>query len=141
MLYYIFTVLVKTLDCCGSDRSDATHYHHLELAREQPRRTGTGTRREGKPGSGLLYRFTETAPVSTRTVVHAIALDDAISLDHWVLQTKANLFTLTNGQKKWTLAVQDEAANQLSLISGHGRRWDIRHEAGQYTLNRMPDYA
>ena len=61
---------------------------------------------EGKPGSGLLYRWTEAAPVATRTMVHAIALDDAVRLDAWQLTTEENAFTLSNGQKQWTLIVQ-----------------------------------
>lgn len=98
-------------------------------------------RGEGKPGSGLLYRWTETAPATTRTVVHAIALDDAISLDCWDLQTEGNAYTLSNGQKKWTMTVQDDATNHLSLISGHGRRWDVLNEADRYSLKRIPDHA
>lgn len=93
---------------------------------------------EGKPGSGLLYRWTESTPVASRTVVHAIALDEAISLDRWKLAVDGNAFTLSNGHKKWTLIVQDEAANQLSLVSGHGRRWDVvRQEKDLYSLNRI----
>ncbi|MVM36727.1 hypothetical protein GO730_02030 [Spirosoma sp. HMF3257] len=92
---------------------------------------------EGKPGSGLLYRFTEAAPAATRTVVHAIALDDSIVLDRWQLQQAENAFTLFNGQKQWTLIVQDEAANHLSLISGHGRRWDVVPQDTMYSLIRV----
>lgn len=90
-------------------------------------------RGEGKPGSGLLYRWTETAPATTRTVVHAIALDDAIGLDRWGLQTEGNSFTLSNGQKKWTLEISDE----LRLISGHGRGWTVDIENDQWTLKRL----
>ena len=92
---------------------------------------------EGRPGSGLLYRWTEAAPSTTRTVVHAIALDDAIALDRWQLQADDNAFTLANGQKKWTLKVQDEAARHLSLISGHGRRWDVVRQQDVYSLIRV----
>jgi len=94
-------------------------------------------RGEGKPGSGLLYRFTETTPATARTVVHAIALDEAISLHRWELDAVGNSFTLSNGQKKWTLIVQDEAANQLSLVSGHGRRWDVQRQGEAYSLIRQ----
>ncbi|WP_375444739.1 heparinase II/III family protein [uncultured Fibrella sp.] len=96
---------------------------------------------EGKPGSGLLYRWTEAAPTAARTVVHAIALDTASLLHQWTLAQDENVFTLTNGQKKWTLRIHDEAAHQLSLLSGHGRRWDVLNEAGQYTLKRISDHA
>lgn len=96
---------------------------------------------EGKPGSGLLYRWTESAPTTTRTVVHAIALDEAIALVRWQLVVDGNAFTLSNGEKKWTLIVQDDEANQLSLVSGYGRRWDVLNEAGQYALKRITDHA
>ncbi|WP_338869129.1 heparinase II/III family protein [Spirosoma sp. SC4-14] len=92
---------------------------------------------EGKPGSGLLYRFTEAAPAAARTVVHAIALDEAILLDRWHLQQEENTFTLSNGQKQWTLIVQDEATCHLSLLSGHGRRWDVVPQDTTYSLIRI----
>ncbi|CCH00427.1 hypothetical protein FAES_2418 [Fibrella aestuarina BUZ 2] len=93
---------------------------------------------EGKPGSGLLYRWTESTSATARTVVHAIALDDAITLERWSLTVAEKAFTLSNGQKKWTLIVQDEAGNHLSMVSGHGRRWDVvRQENDLYTLNRV----
>ena len=96
---------------------------------------------EGKPGSGLLYRWTETGPVTSRTVVHAIALDEATAVHRWQLNVVDNSFSLSNGEKKWTLLVKDEAANQLSIVSGHGRRWDVLNEAGQYSLKRITDHA
>ncbi|MEZ0607736.1 heparinase II/III family protein [Fibrella sp. WM1] len=93
---------------------------------------------EGKPGTGLLYRWTETTSATARTVVHAIALDDAITLERWALTVAENAFTLSNGQKKWTLIVQDEVGDHLSMVSGHGRRWDVvRQENELYTLNRV----
>ncbi|UFH57977.1 heparinase II/III family protein [Spirosoma sp. KNUC1025] len=92
---------------------------------------------EGKPGSGLLYRWTETAPAVTRTVVHAIALDEAIGLDRWQLQQEGNSITLSNDEKQWTLIVQDEATYHLSLISGHGRRWDVVPQDTMYSLIRV----
>ena len=96
---------------------------------------------EGRPGSGLLYRWTESAPALSRTMVHAIALDDAIRLDRWQLQQEENAFTLSNGEKKWTLLVHDNQAGHFSLRSGHGRQWDVLNRAGHYSLNRMPDHV
>ena len=98
-------------------------------------------RGEGRPGSGLLYRWTEATPAQSRTVVHAIALDEAIRVEQWQLTVENTAFTLTNGQRTWTLHVRDTAANHLSLISGHGRRWDVVREADLYSLNRMSDNA
>lgn len=98
-------------------------------------------RGEGRPGSGLVYRWTEATPAQSRTVVHAIALDEAIRIDQWKLTVENTAFTLTNGQRTWTLHVRDTAANHLSLISGHSRRWDVSRQAEAYSLNRMPDNA
>ncbi len=96
---------------------------------------------EGKPGSGLLYRWTESAPALSRTMVHAIAVDEAIRLDRWQLQVDDNAFTLSNNEKKWTLLVHDNQAGHFSLRSGHGRQWDVLNRAGHYSLNRRPDHV
>ena len=87
-------------------------------------------RGEGKPGSGLLYRWTETTPATSRTVVHAIALDEAHRLDAWQLTQADNSHTLTNGTKQWTLEVGDS----FRLISGHGRVWTVNNQDKLWTL-------
>lgn len=87
-------------------------------------------RGEGRPGSGLLYRWTEAAPLQTRTVVHAIALDEAHRIDTWQLRTEPNRYTLTNGDKHWTL----ETGDAFRLVSGHGRVWTVANSTDQWTL-------
>lgn len=88
-------------------------------------------RGEGRPGSGLLYRWTETTPQLTRTVVHAIALDDAYQLDAWQLLAETNRYTLTNGGKEWTL----DLARDIRLVSGHRRTWTVeQNQDDQWTL-------
>ena len=92
-------------------------------------------RGEGRPGSGLVYRWTEAAPVRSRTVVHAIALDDAHRLDAWQLLSNGNSHTLTNaagvpGTKQWTL----ETGDSFRLVSGHGRVWTVANQNDQWTL-------
>ncbi len=95
-------------------------------------------RGEGKPGSGLVYRFTEKESKSSRTVVHALALDDSAFLQYWELLIDGTRYTLTNGQRIWTLKLHDEKANRLSMESGHGRRWDVvKQENNQYELTRI----
>ena len=93
-------------------------------------------RGEGRPGSGLVFRFTEKTALQTRTVVHALALDTAEALDAWSMETSTGPFTLTNGQRKWTLALPDAEADSLTLTSGHGRRWAIQPVGNAYQLVR-----
>jgi len=92
---------------------------------------------EGRPGSGLVFRFTEKTPLATRTVVHAIALDTADSLDSWVLLTETGDFTLTNGVKKWSLRLSDSECASLTLTSGHGRQWAVQPVDNVYQLARL----
>lgn len=87
-------------------------------------------RGEGRPGSGLLYRWTETQPAERRTVVHAIALDDAWQIDGWQLVQKENAYTLTNGSKRWTL----ETDGTFRVVSGHGRVWTVDQQDNQWAL-------
>jgi hypothetical protein len=91
-------------------------------------------RGEGRPGSGLLFRFTEKVAQEIRTVVHALALDRAEVLDTWALRTENEAFTLTNGERKWTLRLGDDG--YLSLTSGHGREWCVCPEGTTYQLSR-----
>ncbi len=91
---------------------------------------------EGKPGSGLVYRWTETAPALSRTVVHAIALDDAYRLDAWQLLSVENSHTLTDGDKQWTLDMGDELQRPaFRLVSGHGRVWTVTNQNDQWKLH------
>ncbi|HEX9957569.1 MAG TPA: heparinase II/III family protein, partial [Fibrella sp.] len=119
---------------CGAGRIGHPVYGYVHDAYHvEPNQYG-----EGKPGSGLLYRWTETSPSTTRTVVHAIALDEAIILDRWQLEMEDNSFALSNGQERWTLTVQNEAPVQLSLRSGQGRRWEVvQQQNDTYSLNRI----
>lgn len=91
---------------------------------------------EGRPGSGLVFRFTEKTPQPTRTVVHALALDTADTIDAWGMQTENGAFTLTNGQRKWTLALPNAEADPLTLTSGHGRQWAVRPVGNTFQLVR-----
>ena len=88
-------------------------------------------RGEGRPGSGLLYRWTEKEPTQNRTAVHAIALDDAYRLDAWQLAQEEQRYTLTNGIKQWTL----DLTGGIRLISGHGRVWTIETHNDAWKLH------
>lgn len=89
---------------------------------------------EGKSGNALVFRFTEGQKLTTRTVVHAIALDEPDLLTNWNLQATENSFTLQSDTRKWTLNIKDK--NWFSMVSGHGRTWDIVNENEKFVLKR-----
>ena len=94
---------------------------------------------EGSSGDSFVFRFTEKEKLSTRTVVHAIALDEPNSLINWNLEVKENNYTLKSGTKNWTLKINNAAAaadDSFSMISGHGRTWEITKEEDEYHLKR-----
>ena len=91
---------------------------------------------EGHSGDSFLFRFTEKEKSKARTVVHAIALDTPDSLEKWQLEVDANRYTLQSDTRKWALQLNDEIANSFSLISGHGRQWDIQKMGDTYELKR-----
>jgi hypothetical protein len=99
------------------DRGGATGH---DAYRVEPNQRG-----EGKPGSGLAYRFSEKTAQRSRTAIHALALDDSVLLHSWKLKSDGNNRTLSNGKYSWTLALLNEKANQLLMESGHGRRWYV----------------
>lgn len=89
---------------------------------------------EGHSGSSLVFRFTEKGNPKTRTVVHAIALDESHLLDNWQFEQTKNQFTLKSDSRKWTLKLNDE--DSFSMISGHGRTWNIEKVEEKYQLKR-----
>jgi hypothetical protein len=65
-------------------------------------------RGEGKPGSGLLYRWQEREAATTRTVVHAAAVDDYGSIAGWHLRSRDDGWALEGprGHPVWRLRVE-----------------------------------
>lgn len=88
---------------------------------------------EGSSGDSFIFRFTEKEKLSTRTVVHAIALDEPNLLTNWNLEINENNYTLKSDTRKWTLQINDDS---FSMISGHGRTWNITKEEVEYHLKR-----
>jgi hypothetical protein len=95
---------------------------------------------EGSSGDSYVFRFTEKEKLATRTVVHAIALDDSNVLINWNLEVSENEYTLKSDTRKWTLKMNEAAAaadESFSMISGHGRTWNIEKEGEKYELKRV----
>lgn len=89
---------------------------------------------EGSSGDSYVFRFTEKEKLSTRTVVHAIALDELDLLINWNLEVNENNYTLKSDTRNWTLKINED--DSFSMISGHGRTWDIVKEE-KYGLKRI----
>ena len=89
---------------------------------------------EGRSGDSFVFRFTEKEKLATRTVVHAIALDEPNALINWNLEAINNNYTLKSDTKNWTLQLNDN--DSFSMISGHGRTWEITKEGDEYKLKR-----
>ncbi|MEO8614682.1 MAG: heparinase II/III family protein [Luteolibacter sp.] len=60
---------------------------------------------EGKPGTGMLMRWTEAAPATARTLVHAIALDDTAVVGCWNVISNESSVTIESPdqRQKWQL--------------------------------------
>lgn len=89
---------------------------------------------EGSSSDSFVFRFTEKEKLATRTVVHAIALDEPNALIKWNLEAINNNYTLKSDTKNWTLQLNDN--DSFSMISGHGRTWEITKEGDEYKLKR-----
>jgi hypothetical protein len=90
---------------------------------------------EGSSGDSLLFRFTEKEKLETRTVVHAIALDEPNELINWNFEVNENNFTLKSDTRKWTLKMKEDES--FLMISGHGRTWKIDKIEEKYQLKRV----
>ena len=89
---------------------------------------------EGSSSDSFVFRFTEKEKLATRTVVHAIALDEPNALINWNLEAINNNYTLKSDTKNWTLQLNNN--DSFSMISGHGRTWEITKEGDEYKLKR-----
>jgi hypothetical protein len=75
---------------------------------------------EGRPGSGLLFRFTEAAPAQTTLRLHILVADEVSGLANWQLDSAADSWTVHNGQQKLTLTMPQQSPLQLHLHTLHG---------------------
>lgn len=63
---------------------------------------------EGRPGSGLLFRYTEKDARKERLMITAIALDEGSLIDSWKLKPGTNSMEVTDGKERWKLSVNDD---------------------------------
>ena len=92
-------------------------------------------RGEGKPGSGMLMRWTENAPSVSRTVVHTLAVDSHAGVAGWESKGENNIYTLqdTDRNQKWSLrlnedgsfSVDDAVSGQSYSVTNSGDVWSL----------------
>jgi hypothetical protein len=92
---------------------------------------------EGKPGSGLLYRWTETGPEAYRLVVHAFAMDAAGRIGTWQLSAAGDGCRITGLRQGWHLQVLQQTPLCVSVHSlADGRDWQVREGEGQFVIEK-----
>jgi hypothetical protein len=94
---------MKLFHLGGGTMQEPIHAYVHDAYHPRPNQLG-----EGKPGSGVLMRWTEKTAATARTIVHAIALDDPGTTARWQLDhaPDATRFTLTEtvSGKNYTIA-------------------------------------
>ena len=90
---------------------------------------------EGKSGDSLLFRFSEYEKLTTRTVVHAIALDKPGRLENWRFEKNRNSYTMEGDMEQWTL--QADNNESFSLLSGQGGKWQIERDGEKFSLKTV----
>lgn len=88
-------------------------------------------RGEGQPGSGLLMRWTEAAPATARTVIHALCFDDPAAILGWSLIGGHDTFSLAGpeGREKWSLHPSADGTDLRVEESVTGQTYRVVREA------------
>lgn len=87
---------------------------------------------EGKPGSGLLYRFTEQQPATERVVIHAFAFDAYGALDKWEFTTSDNQYQLSDGEESWKLTITSEDKWKIVVQDKLGQIGQLQEEEKEF---------
>ncbi len=75
---------------------------------------------EGRPGSGLLFRFTDSIPIRATHRLHVLVADQADELANWYLESGPNSWTVGNGEQALTLTMPQLTLLRLHLQTSHG---------------------
>ncbi len=89
---------LKLVHCGGGNMSGPVYANVHDLYHPLPAQLG-----EGKPGSGMLMRWTEAEPATARTVVHAICMDDTAVIGDWEVRNSDHGITIEGPGQRWTL--------------------------------------
>lgn len=101
-----------------------------DLYHPEPARPG-----EGRPGSGMLYRWLEPAARQFRVAVHALAMDDYGLVDGWTASAAGQEHTLGRGDTRWVLAITSADPLRMVLRSPPGgRAWRLEEHEGAFSF-------
>jgi len=120
----------------GDGRLNGPVYAYVHDAyHPEPNRLG-----EGRPGSGMLYRWIEPAARESRLVVHALAVDDYGLVGDWRVERTDEAYTLGKGDARWSLRVAGSAPLRLVLESSPDRRrWELLEQKEGYSFSQVED--
>lgn len=90
----------------GGQMSGPVFAHVHDLYHPRPAQNG-----EGRPGSGMLMRWTESDATTTRTVVHGLCFDSAARIGEWTIRQEDDAFLVESPDQleKWTLSCAPDA--------------------------------
>ncbi|WP_210515989.1 hypothetical protein [Hymenobacter terricola] len=90
---------------------------------------------EGRPGSGLLFRFADAVPAQLVHRLHVIVADEASPLATWQLDRGPDGWTIRNAQEAFTLSLRQLSPLRLDLHTASGH-WLVEETAeNDYRLN------
>jgi len=93
---------------------------------------------EGKPGSGLLVRWSDKTASTARVAVHAAAVDDPGAVAGWHLKTPAERVTVLEspgGTIRWQLEVAEDGSRFVVGDSVSGKNYTVSVDpAGEWSL-------
>ncbi len=90
---------------------------------------------EGRPGSGLLFRFTDGQNAQTITRLHVIVADEAALVDGWQLWQTGSQIGLT--REETSLSIDGEYSSQLNLsLYFNGVAYRINEGETGFSLKR-----
>lgn len=114
---------MKLFHLGGSALLEPVHAYVHDAYHPRPGQLG-----EGKPGSGVLVRWTEKTAVTARTVVHAIAVDDPGATAGWHLRTPSSRLTVLESPgatARWQLETDDDGSRFVLVESVSGKSYTL----------------
>lgn len=120
---YRSTAGVKIFHAGEGNMSGPVYGYVHDAYHPEPNQSG-----EGKPGSGLLYRFTEKQPDTSRIMVHAFAFDEYGALSKWQFYSHSNIYQLSNGKESWQIQLGTGSALQVTITDKQQKKCQLQEE-------------